>query len=178
MAWLKFWKSDEKSEKIEEFDAEREYKNSINRQNAELRRERARIDLENYKLEQDIKREQLQLELEQIRAKRAELFEEDIEEETAQSPDDIFNKMLSMVALNYMQKMQPQQQNSTFSQSPPQEIAVTIEKAREKFSTLPPMVQKQAKQMTDDDLRRWCISEIPNIDAQSVNNIITVVRNG
>jgi len=185
-----------------EYDEDAHLLKLANREKNALLRQRMQIDLQNMRLEAQRKQQELEEDIADQREERqlrrlerqarraeieAELFGEDEEDDVPKdaSPESMLFSFLNTV----MKKQSPTMRSShqfaievpSVTQSPPpvaepEAVTLSPSKITEIWSSLSPQHKSIAKQMSDDDLRTYIISEVPNIDQQSLNVAIQTVR--
>ena len=184
--WL-FGKKQDKtpgfSDELGTFDPAREEKALIRKEQAELTRQRIKLDLEAHRLELEVKKQEMQMELERLKFEREIMQQEriqkwqdltggDDDEEEGDTLDSALIKILGRA-------FTPQQASApvtTPAPAPAQVVSLTHQQIKAQLDSLPPQYKEMAKKMSDEDIRRFAIEQLPNIDADSTNRVVEVVR--
>ena len=184
--WL-FGKKQDKtpgfSDELATFDPAKEEKALIRKEQAELTRQRIKLDLEAHRLELEVKKQEMQMELERLKFEREIMQQEriqkwqdltggDDDEEEGDTLDSALIKILGRA-------FTPQQASApvtTPAPAPAQVVSLTHQQIKAQLDSLPPQYKEMAKKMSDEDIRRFAIEQLPNIDADSTNRVVEVVR--
>jgi len=184
--WLFGKKQDKKADSNEDlalFDPVKEEKAQIRKEQADLMRQKVKLDLEAHRLELEVKKQEMEMELERLKFEREimqqermqkwqELVGGDDDEEEGDTLDSALIKILGRA-------FTPQQASApvtTPAPAPVQVVSLTHQQIKAQLDSLPANYKEMAKQMSDEDLRRFAIEQIPNIDAESTQRVVEVVR--
>ena len=171
--WL-FGKKQDKtpgfSDELATFDPAKEEKALIRKEQAELTRQRIKLDLEAHRLELEVKKQEMQMELERLKFEREIMQQErlqkwqdltggDDDEEEGDTLDSALIKILGRA-------FTPQQASApvtTPAPAPAQVVSLTHQQIKAQLDSLPPQYKEMAKKMSDEDIRRFAIEQLPNI---------------
>lgn len=185
MAFFDIFRKTAKTEIVDEQDDEIESKKAYNRSTYRAMQERKHLELENIKLEAAKRREELEDELDEIRHEREvrrlerevrmqealERLQPEEEEIEGDSPETLLISLLSRV----MNKA-PSQSPAQVVENPPKPVTFSPEKVKNIWDGLSDTEKAIAKRMTDEQIRDYLINQIPNIDKDSIEKAIAVVR--
>lgn len=199
-----FWqkkpeKPQEKTDVVIFDDEETVLKKDMQRQKNQMVKEELKARIEAFKLEAEQKRLELQEQIEDQRedrylrrlerqVRRAELEEElygddEEDEQKGDSPEAMLFSFLN----NLMKRKQPQGTNNGFAidmpsslpQPEPQQMQPTQlspERIKQIWNNLPEQYKAIAKNLSDEDLKRYIMNEMPTIDAVSLDQAVAIVR--
>lgn len=184
--WL-FGKKNEKNADVGDgmgtFDPAKEEKAQIRKEQAELTRQKIKLDLEAHRLELEVKKQELQMELERLKFEREIMQQERLQkwqdltggDEDEDEGDTLDSALIKILGRAFT----PQQVSApvtTPAPAPVQVVSLTHQQIKAQLDSLPPQYKEMAKKMSDEDIRRFAIEQLPNIDAESTQRVVEVVR--
>jgi len=143
-------------------DEEREISADIRRQKAEI--SKMKLERENLIHKMEMERKMLEL-----KAEITELKGIDGDDE---QPQDDFRSLIQMLAMMGGNQQQPQQ----FQQQQPQKISLTDEQLKKIWEDLPAAAKSFSKRSSDETIKSLILSNMPNIDDDSMQRAISLVR--
>jgi len=165
------------------FDPAKEEKAQIRKEQAELTRQKIKLDLEAHRLELEVKKQELQMELERLKFEREMMQQERLQkwqdltggDEDEEEGDTLDSALIKILGRAFT----PQQASApvtTPAPAPVQVVSLTHQQIKAQLDSLPPQYKEMAKKMSDEDIRRFAIEQLPNIDADSTQRVVEVVR--
>jgi hypothetical protein len=195
--WDMFRRKSAPSEIVEkiEVDEEKNAKRELNRENNRMAREMLKLELENKKIENlarqqemraQIEESKLDLEIRRLEKQkllndlRADVFGDDEEEEEAGDPaDDMFSSLIAQV----IQKTQNHAGRESIHSppvilSPPTDAVIEIsdEEIKNRWQVVPENQKAILRTLSDDKLKEVLIQQIPNISKSSIERAIPIIR--
>jgi len=184
--WLFGKKTDKNAgfgDDVATFDPAKEEKAAIRKEQAELTRQKIKLDLEAHRLELEVKKQELQMELERLKFEREMMQQERLQkwqdltggDEDEEEGDTLDSALIKILGRAFT----PQQASApvtTPAPAPVQVVSLTHQQIKAQLDSLPPQYKEMAKKMSDEDIRRFAIEQLPNIDADSTQRVVEVVR--
>jgi hypothetical protein len=150
------------------FDSEdRELSLKLRRQRAELKTLELQRESELQRLEYERKKFQLMDELDELKG----VYEEVSEEEPSNNSDNMLMTLLASI-LAKKEVSPPLIQPPTTS-----EINLSDEQIKSYIASIPKVALKIGKSWNDEQLTNFILSNMPNLNKDSINRIITILRN-
>lgn len=153
-------------------DEDRELSNEIRKQRAEIRKEKAKYELEKERLRNQIEIEELKSQLEELKG---------IGDEEEQSIEQtLLNSILTPLIQKQFNPMDSLKMASSSSYSAPanreEEVHFSDDEIKGMIHQFDRATLKYARKMDDEQLRTVIIDRVPNIDADSVNRAILLIK--
>ena len=184
--WLFGKKTEKKADSSEDlalFDPVKEEKAQIRKEQADLMRQKVKLDLEAHRLQLEVKKQEMEMELERLKFERELMQQERLQkwqELTGGDDDEEEGDTLDSALIKILGRaFTPQQASApvtTPAPAPVQVVSLTHQQIKAQLDSLPPQYKEMAKKMSDEDIRRFAIEQLPNIDADSTQRVVEVVR--
>lgn len=160
-------------------DRDRELSAKIRTSQAELKQRRAELEMRQLEQRLAVENQRLANDLARLQREYEELTEDDIpdEPESGNALDMMLMALVSRALPNPQQVAQPPTVTTTTAPpSSPAEVSISDEQFQEFWDSLGMFKQRMARKMSDDQLRTVIRGQVPNVDAESIERAIRIVR--
>ena len=157
-------------------DDERTLAAEVKHAKAEIAREKARLELELMRLRVEKEKTELQAQIENARDALAE-FRESADDETGDSADSILMALLTQILNKNPPNSMGGGGNVAISrESTPPQQHLTDAQINDIWQSMPHAAQKVARKLPDEQLKIYIKSNLPNIDDDSINRAIILIK--